>query len=159
MALGEILNISFEFSSKIGTRQLPHLDKNYQSNIRGLYIVGDLADAPVIKISLNQGYDVIQRMFANDFGGQVPAAQEGVVDVVIAGAGPSGIGAALACKKLGLSYALIERERPFNTIQNYPKNKHVFSEPRDFGNLSLFPFVDRVKEDLVSEWERALDER
>src|SRR5687767_1743628 len=126
MALGEILNISFEFSSKIGTRQLPHLDKNYQSNIKGLYIVGDLADAPVIKIALNQGFDVVSRMFENDLGGKVPAAQEGVLDVCIVGAGPSGIGSALACKKHGLSFAIIEREKAFNTIQNYPKHKHVF---------------------------------
>jgi NosR/NirI family transcriptional regulator, nitrous oxide reductase regulator len=159
MALSEILNISFEFSSKIGTRQLPKLDKNYQSNIKGLYIVGDLADAPVIKIALNQGFDVAARMFEKDFGGKVPAQQEGVLDVCIVGAGPSGIGASLACQKHGLSFVVIEREKPFNTIQNYPKNKHVFSEPRDFGNSARFPFQDRIKEDLVKEWEQALDER
>jgi NosR/NirI family transcriptional regulator, nitrous oxide reductase regulator len=158
MSLGEILHISFEFSPKVGTRQLPHLDKRYQSNIKGLYIVGDLADAPVIKISLNQGFDVVTRMFGEDFGGKVPAKQDGVVDVAVVGAGPGGIGAALACKKNGLSYELIERERPFNTIQNYPKHKHVFSEPREFKNNSRFPFVDRLKEDLVTEWESALDE-
>ena len=64
-------------------------------------------------------------------------------DVCIVGAGPSGIGAALACQKHGLSFAVIEREKPFNTIQNYPKHKHVFSEPRDFGNSARFPFQDR----------------
>jgi thioredoxin reductase/polyferredoxin len=158
MALAEILNVSFEFSSKIGTRQLPKLDKNYQSNIKGLYIVGDLADAPVIKIALNQGFDVVSRMFELDLGGKRPAEQEGVVDVCIVGAGPSGIGAALACQKHGLSFQIIEREKPFNTIQNYPKHKHVFSEPRDFGNSARFPFQDRIKEDLVKEWEQALDQ-
>lgn len=159
MALGEILNISFEFSSKVGTRQLPKLDKRYQSNIKGLYIVGDLADAPVIKIALNQGYDVTTRMFEKDFGGRAPQPEEGVVDVCIIGAGPSGIGAALACQKHGLSFEVVERERPFNTIQNYPKHKHVFSEPRDFGDSSRFPFMDSIKEDLVVEWEKALEER
>ncbi len=159
MAVGDILNISFEFSSKVGTRQLPKLDENYQSNIDGLYIVGDLADAPVIKIALNQGFDVVSQMFEKDLGGKVPEQVEGAVDVVIVGAGPSGIGAALACKKHGLSFELIERERPFNTIQNFPKHKHIFSEPRDFGNSARFPFVDRIKEDLVKEWGEALDER
>src|SRR5262245_33856852 len=130
-SLTEILNISFEFSPKIGTRQLPKLSKDYESNIRGLYIVGDLADAPVIKLALKQGYDTIERVLAKDFGGRAPAREPDVVDVAIIGAGPSGIGAALACKKHGLTYVLLERERPFNTIQNYPKHKHIFSEPRD----------------------------
>jgi thioredoxin reductase/polyferredoxin len=158
MAFDEILNITFEFSPKVGTRQLPKLSKRYESNIPGMYIVGDLADAPVIKISLNQGYDVANGIFQNDFKGVVPPKQDGVVDVAVIGAGPGGIGAALACQKNGLSFELIERERPFNTIQNYPKNKHIFSEPRDFGNSARFPFVDRIKEDLVVEWGKALEE-
>jgi NosR/NirI family nitrous oxide reductase transcriptional regulator len=158
MAIRDILNVSFEFSTKIGTRELPKLSKDYESNLPGLYIVGDLADAPVIKIALNQGYDVVQRMFRKDFGGQVPPAEAGVVDVVVIGAGPSGIGAALACKASGLSVEVIERERPFNTIQNYPKHKHVFAEPRDFGDSSRFPFMDSIKEDLVETWAAALED-
>jgi thioredoxin reductase len=55
MALSDILKISFEYVPKAGHRQLPLLTKEYESNIPGLYIVGDLADAPVIKVSLNQG--------------------------------------------------------------------------------------------------------
>jgi thioredoxin reductase len=153
-----ILDLSFEFSSKVGTRELPKLSKDYESNIKGLYIVGDLADAPVIKIALNQGYDVAERMIAKDFGGKPPPRQDGVADVAILGAGPSGIGAALACRKHGLSVEVIERERPFNTIQNYPKAKHVFAEPKEFGPSGRFPFMDSVKEDLVELWEKALDE-
>src|SRR5258705_1022500 len=96
-SLGEILNISFEFSPKIGTRQLPKLSKSYESNIKGLYIVGDLADAPVIKISLNQGFDTVEKIFANELGGRAPAASAGIVDLAIVGAGPPAIGASPAC--------------------------------------------------------------
>lgn len=156
--LGEILDISFEFSAKVGTRELPHLSKDYESNVAGLYIVGDLADAPVIKIALNQGYDVASKMIKKDFASGVAPSSGEVLDLVIIGAGPSGIGAALAAKERGLSFVLLERERPFNTIQNYPKNKHVFSEPKDFGK-NRFPFMDSIKEDLVQVWERALEDR
>ena len=61
MAITDILDISFEFSSKVGTRELPKLTKDYESNIPGMYIVGDLADAPVIKIALNQGFEVASK--------------------------------------------------------------------------------------------------
>ena len=159
MAITDILDISFEFSSKVGTRELPKLTKDYESNIPGMYIVGDLADAPVIKIALNQGFEVASKLFEKEFGGAVPEPVEGLVDVAVLGAGPSGIGAALACQKHGLSFEIIEREKPFNTIQNYPKNKLIFSEPKDFGSSARFPFMDSIKEDLVVTWERALDER
>ncbi|MBI2375092.1 MAG: NAD(P)-binding domain-containing protein [Deltaproteobacteria bacterium] len=156
----EILPTSFEFSSKIGTRQLPKLSKDYESNVRGLYVVGDLADAPVIKIALGQGYDVANRLVDKDFRGKAPPKEDGIdVDVCVVGAGPAGIGAALALIERGVTYQLIERERPFNTIQNFPKHKHVFSEPKDFGHGARFPFMDAIKEDLVSVWERAIEER
>ena len=35
---------------------LPVLDDNYQSNVPGLYIVGDLAGAPVVKLAMEQGW-------------------------------------------------------------------------------------------------------
>ena len=157
MAITDILNISFEFSSKLGIRELPHLSKDYESNIPGMYIVGDLADAPVIKIALNQGYDTVQKLFAKDFRHKVPTAEPGVVDLAILGAGPAGIGASLAAKAVGLSTTIVEREKAFNTIQNYPKNKQVFAEPKDFGK-NRFPFMDSVKEDLVQIWDKAIDE-
>ena len=55
MARPEILKISFEFSSKLGVRELPKINGNHESNIPGLFVVGDLADAPIIKVALNQG--------------------------------------------------------------------------------------------------------
>ena len=53
----DILKLSFEFSPKIGVRELPQLDEEHQSNVPGLYVVGDLADAPIIKVALRQGYE------------------------------------------------------------------------------------------------------
>ena len=47
---GGILNITFEFSQKIGTRQLPELTSEYESSVKGLYIVGDLADPTAVTV-------------------------------------------------------------------------------------------------------------
>jgi NosR/NirI family nitrous oxide reductase transcriptional regulator len=143
--------------TEVGLRELPKLSGDYESNIAGLYIVGDLADAPVIKIALNQGYDTVKKIFENDFKNEVPSPEDGVVDLAILGAGPSGIGASLAAKSCGLSTRIVEREKAFNTIQNYPKNKAVFAEPKDFGK-TRFPFMDSIKEDLVEVWNRAIDD-
>lgn len=177
MAATDILKIQFEFSPKVGTRQLPALTEHYESiTVPGLYIGGDLADAPIIKIALNQGFEIVQRIFKKDFLAKVPTRGEGDAavgvayppprrdaaseryDVVIIGAGPAGIGAAIACQELGLTYVIVEKEKPFNTIQNYPKAKHVFSEPKTIKLLpNVFKFDDEQKEDLVARWESLID--
>ena len=146
---------SFEFSKKIGTRQLPELTSEYESTVSGLYIVGDLADAPVIKIALNQGYDIAEKIAAKS---DAKTGDPAILDVAIVGAGPSGVGAALAFRKHGLTYQIIERERAFNTIQNYPKHKSVFAEPRPILAKSGLWFQDALKEELIPQWEKAIDD-
>ena len=154
----EIIKLSFEFSSKLGVRELPEFDqKTHESNISGLYIVGDLADAPIIKVALNQGFEVAKHVI-EDIGVGKGGAED-ILDVLVVGAGPGGIGAGLALEEAGASYAIIEKERPFNTIQNFPKAKFVFAEPITIENKGGFWFDDSAKEELVDRWEQAIDER
>ncbi|MCB9675210.1 MAG: NAD(P)-binding domain-containing protein [Alphaproteobacteria bacterium] len=156
MAVPDIAKISFEFSPKLGIRELPQLDGKHQSNVPGLYVVGDLADAPIIKVALNQGYEVASTVCA-ELG--APSSDPDLLDVVIVGAGPAGIGAALALQEKGYRYVLLEKERPFNTIQNFPKAKLIFSEPRTLENKGSFWFEDATKEELVDRWGEALESR
>lgn len=154
-AISDILKISFEFSSKLGVRELPQLKPDHQSTVPGLYVVGDLADAPIIKVALNQGYEVAQRV-AQQLAGK--AANDDVLDVVVIGAGPAGIGAALALNEAGCNYKVIEKEQPFNTIQNFPKAKLIFSEPKSIESKGNIWFEDAQKEELVDRWSQALDQ-
>jgi thioredoxin reductase/Fe-S-cluster-containing hydrogenase component 2/CRP-like cAMP-binding protein len=41
---------------------LPVLDARYESNVKGLYVIGSLAGYPLIKQALNQGYEVIEQI-------------------------------------------------------------------------------------------------
>lgn len=155
MASSDLLKISFEFSPKLGIRELPQLDANHQSNISGLYVVGDLADAPIIKVALNQGYEVAEKVAK-----QLSSTHDpNILDVAIIGAGPAGIGAALALKEAGARFVVFEKGQPFQTIQNFPKAKHIFSEPREMIQKGNFWFEDASKEDLVSRWGKSLEER
>jgi thioredoxin reductase/ferredoxin len=151
----EILKVSFEFSPKLGIRDLPRLAADKQSNVPGLYVVGDLADAPIIKVALNQGHDVAGRIIEEIGRGEEPE----ILDVLVVGAGPAGIGAALALQRAGARYLVVERERPFATIQNFPKAKRIFSEPRELQSKGNFWFEDACKEELIERWEEALDRR
>ena len=44
---------------------LPEVSKTYESNVKGLYIVGSLGGYPLIKHAINQGYEVIEYINGN----------------------------------------------------------------------------------------------
>ncbi|MCP4809213.1 MAG: NAD(P)-binding domain-containing protein [Proteobacteria bacterium] len=152
----DILKLSFEFSPKMGVRELPQVDADYQSNVGGLYIVGDLADAPIIKVALNQGYEVACAIW-KDLGAST--SDEDLLDVVIIGAGPAGIGASLALHETDARYVVLEKSEPFATIQNFPRNKLIFSEPRHIESKGDFWFEDARTDELIERWGQALDDR
>ncbi|MGH2628699.1 MAG: NAD(P)-binding domain-containing protein, partial [Anaerolineales bacterium] len=156
--LGQILDWEIALTQKAGARQgrqMPDLDAAHQTNIRGLYAVGDLADAPVIKIALNQGYETVQNHIAPELRAEGPASP-GVIDLVILGCGPAGVGAGLRALEEGLNFTILEKEKPFNTIQNYPKHKHVFVEPAGIKLKAPLWLKDALKEDLLARWQDEL---
>ncbi len=45
---------------------VPDVDRHYQSNVPGLYIIGALGGYPLIKQAMNQGYDVVEYIHGKD---------------------------------------------------------------------------------------------
>ncbi|MBI3666378.1 MAG: NAD(P)-binding domain-containing protein, partial [Acidobacteria bacterium] len=133
----------------------PALKSNRQSNIPGLYIIGDLAGAPVIKLAMAQGFEVIEHIAA------LPGARGGdpsMLDVLVVGAGASGLNAALAAKDRGLSCIVLEKEKIANTIENFPENKWVYAEPDDSPPKGKLWLDGARKEDLVYRWRQIIQE-
>ncbi len=107
----------------------PLLRRGNESNVKGLHIIGDLAGAPVIKLAMAQGVEVIDYIASRP---EMRKAVEGdVLDVVIVGAGAAGLNAALAAKDKGLSNVVLEKAALANTIENFPEGKWVYAEPDD----------------------------
>ncbi len=83
----------------------------------------------------------------------------GRYDIVIIGAGPSGLSAAVRASELGLSYLLLEaEEESANTIRKYQRGKHVMSEPRALPLRGSLPFVAATRETVLDRWEEAISE-
>ena len=113
-------------SSPNMVQRRPEVDSDRESNIPGLYIIGDLAGAPVIKLAMAQGFEVIEHIAAkSDAIGSDPK----VFDVLIVGGGAAGLNAALAAQDRGLRHLVLEKEKLANTIENFPEGKWVYAEP------------------------------
>lgn len=135
-------------SGDMPTRR-PALKANNESSIPGLYIIGDLAGAPVIKLAMAQGFDVAQYIASRP---DAKAGQEGVYDVLVVGAGAAGLNAALACHERGLKVVVLEKGKVANTIENFPENKWVYAEPDSNPPKGKLWLDGARKEDLVKRW-------
>ena len=117
-------------SLRIGTERrgvdLPHVSEEYETNIKGMYIAGELGGMGLIKNSVEQGQQAIENIVKNK-----KPSREGILDVVIIGAGPAGISATLAAKKHGLTSITLEQESLGGTVYTFPRSKIVMTAPMD----------------------------
>jgi len=130
--------------------QLPLVQESGESSVPGVYLIGEVGGTPLIKLGLNQGVEVIERLQAELGGPQ--ASEEDLYDVVIIGAGSSGLGAAMRAHELGLRYVVLESERVAMTIVNMYKGKVLFAEPVDVPNRSSMWFEECTREQLLERW-------
>jgi thioredoxin reductase len=72
--------------------------------------------------------------------------------VLIVGAGPAGMGAALTAKSLNLTYRVIEQESLGGCVYKYPRGKLVMTAPVDLPLVGKFHFRQTSKEALLGVW-------
>ena len=78
-------------------------------------------------------------------------------NIVIIGAGPSGLSAALRASEQQVSYLLLEAElAPASTIRSYQRGKFVMSEPRGLPLRSTLPFTASLRETVLDTWEKSI---
>ena len=127
----------------------PVLDDQLQSNVPGLFIVGDLAGAPVVKLAMEQGCHVARRIAEQG----ARASDPETLDILVVGAGAAGLSAALEAHKLGLRVAVLEKGRIGNTIAELPAGKWIYTEPNDRPAVGSLPLREATKEELAHDWE------
>ncbi len=127
----------------------PLVDGNRQSTVPGLYVIGDLAGAPVVKLAMEQGYEVAEHIAAKSDARAGDAAE---YDVVVVGAGAAGLNAALGLQDRGLKVVVLEKNKIASTIENFPEGKWVYAEPDSVPPKGKLWLDGATKEDLLYRW-------
>src|SRR5437016_12758615 len=90
----------------------PVIDANFESNVPGLFVIGDLGGAPVVKLAMAQGTQVAEYISAKQ--DAIAAAASGDpnrYDLIVVGAGAAGLSAALGSQDHGLRVLVIEKNK------------------------------------------------
>ena len=151
MAVGGILQ----------TIKVPHVKENFETNLPGVFIVGELGGMGLIKTAINEGKLVIDHLrerLAKDKAREAVASHPAadLADVVIIGAGPAGLSASLAAHQHGLNYLTFEQGEVASTIRQYPRQKFLMAEPIELPLYGSLYVADGTKEALLAVWETIL---
>ena len=140
-----------------GTAEAPRpaFDKHGETNVAGLYVIGDIAGAPVVKLAMEQGYNLVNHIATLK---DARSGEADVYDLIIVGAGASGLNAALEAKERGLSAVVLEKDQVATTIVNFPEGKWVYAEPDSVPPKGKLWLDGATKEDLLERWNRMVED-
>ncbi len=126
--------------------ELPRVQENYETNVPGIYIVGELGGMGLVRNAFEQARQCVEGIVREE--NSVPSD---MLDAVIVGAGPAGLSAAVNAKLHGLRVLTLEKEADMGgTVRHYPRRKLVMNQPFEVPGYGMLDFTEIEKEDLIA---------
>jgi thioredoxin reductase (NADPH) len=157
---------------------LPRMKGNFETNVPGLYVVGELGGMGLIRNAFAQGRQCVEgiaRELRRDGDGRpggrgaggrgveergrsADAASE-PLDVVVVGCGPAGLSASLECLERGLRFRTVEREPDLGgAVRHYPRKKLVMTSAFHVPGHGKVSAGEIQKDGLIGLWREVLEE-
>ena len=140
--------IKLVFGSAERGIDLPEVDGFFESSRPGVHIVGELGGMGLIKNAITQGMQVAERL--------AEVVPKGGEPVVVVGAGPAGIGAALGLKARRIPFLVLEQGSLGGSVYHYPRRKVAMTERVDLPGYGKFGKSEITKEELLAGWKGIL---
>ncbi|MBE9560072.1 MAG: NAD(P)-binding domain-containing protein [Proteobacteria bacterium] len=132
---------------------IPQVDPDFQTNVPGIFIAGELGGMGLIRNAVRQGVEAVDSICKIDgVGHETDKGKSDVIDLVIVGAGPAGLAASLAAKDKKLNFVTLEQDTLGGTVSHYPRGKIVMTAPAVLPIVGKMQFKETTKEALMEFW-------
>ncbi len=138
-------------SLHIGTEKrgvdLPHVNPFFESNVKGIFIAGEMGGMGLIKNAVEQGKQAVDSVLKC-----LDSKKSAEYDLIIIGAGPAGISATLQAKKYNLKTLTLEQDSLGGTVFTFPRAKIVMTSAMDLPLHGKVKLVETSKAQLLELW-------
>ena len=149
--------ISLVFGTSERGVDIPIISPQFETNLPGLFIAGELGGMGLIRNAIEQGRQAMDAISARlGDGGKARHGKgaQGPLDVLIVGAGPAGLSATLRAHEQGHRYVTIEQSSLGGTVAHFPRGKVVMTAPVHLAMVGQVKFGETEKERLIEFWNK-----
>lgn len=139
--------ITLVFGTEKRGVDIPLVDDSFETNVKGIYIAGELGGMGLIRNAIEQGKSAMAALVKS-----LSKKSNNQYQVAIIGAGPAGIAATLSAKQQGLKYLTLDQDSLGGTVFQYPRGKIVMTQPVKLPVVGDMHFKETSKEDLLEFW-------
>lgn len=139
--------ITLVFGTEKRGVDIPYVGPDFQTNVPGIFIAGELGGMGLIRNAIEQGRQAMESISTLDGLGR-----SDLLDVVIVGAGPAGFSASLGALEQKLRFVTIEQDSLGGTVSHYPRGKLVMTQPATLPIIGKVKFRETTKEKLLTFW-------
>jgi thioredoxin reductase/NAD-dependent dihydropyrimidine dehydrogenase PreA subunit len=143
--------ITLVFGTATRGIDIPVVKPNFETDVPGLFIAGELGGMGLIRNAIEQARQAIDSIRQLDGIGR-----SSDLDLVIVGAGPAGIAATLGAKAHKLRSVTVEQDSLGGTVSHYPRGKVVMTAPATLPIIGKVKFTETTKETLLKFWEQVV---
>jgi thioredoxin reductase (NADPH) len=136
--------ITMGFGTPREGMEIPYYNDHFESNVPGLFIVGELGGVGLIRNAIRQAVTASETI-----AGRPRVKGNDEYDLIIVGGGPAGLAAALNATTHGLRYLLLEQESVGGSILHYPRKKLVLTQPVEMPRFGMLKGPEITKEELL----------
>jgi thioredoxin reductase len=143
--------ISLVFGTEKRGIDIPNVRENFETNMPGIFIAGELGGMGLIRNAVEQGRQALEYICKVDGVGK---SSGDCLDLVIVGAGPAGFAASLGAMQNKLSFVTLEQETLGGTVSHFPRGKLVMTAPVQLPLVGKVRFTETTKEELLGFWQK-----
>ena len=146
--------ITLVFGSERRGVDIPNVSADFETNVPGMYIAGELGGMGLIRNAVTQGVQAMDAIVKNKRLSNKSNQTDDILDVVIIGAGPAGFAATLSAMEKKLKHVTLEQESLGGTVFNFPRGKLVMTAPVELPIAGKMKFTETSKEKLLAFWQK-----